>query len=300
MKLQQHLLSCDRRPINGFTTLELVVSSFLSLLILGLALGSVLVSRDSLGRDTVRTRLVQNLRGSLDIAGSDIRVAGENLNSSFPAVNLINGVNAPDSLIVRRNLIGQVFPLCVAIPVGSTSSSISVADGSNNPGCSRAAQTYSYTQWKTFRLTNGGSTDAFIYNSATKSGEFFKYISEVDSGTQYSLIKGGSAPWQAAYPVASTSIYLLEEWQYKVQNQRLLVIQNRDQTNPLTVSFGITDFQISLTLADGSTRSAFSDTDNWTLINAVSLSLSGQDSFRKKVIQRTLTAAYFPRNVLSN
>jgi len=75
----------------GFTILELLVTMFLSLLVAALALSALTVSRSVLGKDQVRIQLAQNLRGSLDIIGIDVRVGGENLGTGFPAIETTNG-----------------------------------------------------------------------------------------------------------------------------------------------------------------------------------------------------------------
>jgi len=86
--------------------MELLVASFLGLIILALGAQSTLSLRRLYLHDIVRTRVNQDLRGSLDMIGVNIRQAGENFTMSFPAIQIVNGTGgAGDQLILRRNLL---------------------------------------------------------------------------------------------------------------------------------------------------------------------------------------------------
>ncbi len=145
------------RSTRGFTIMELITALFLSMIVVALTLGVSLANKNVLGKDIARTRLAQNLRGSLDIIGTDVRVAGENLSGSFPAVEIENGASgAPDVLIARRNLLDEVLPLCIALSSGSAATDIHFAIPGTVPGCSYAGQTTSFDAWSDFRVAEGG------------------------------------------------------------------------------------------------------------------------------------------------
>ena len=272
----------------------------LGLLVVGLGLTSLLSFRYILGKETVRTRLTENLRGSLDILGADIRVAGENVGSSFPAIEVTDGAaGAPDTLLTRRNLLDAVLPLCTAITSGTSVTKIYFANGGGGAGCVYSGQTSNFNSWKSYRAALGSDVDAFIYDTVNKRGEFFKYHTETDAGTSYSLTRTAGT-WANSYSVGATAIYVLEEWKYLVSGGILEVIQNRDAANPLKVSFGITDFQVHLLMQDGTTKASFAPTDSWSLIKLLQIDLSGSDSYSRRNFVRTVTGKFFPRNVLSN
>ncbi len=272
----------------------------LGLLIVGLGLSTVLVNRNVLGKETARTRLTQNLRGTLDIIGTDIRIAGENLSAAFPAVLVTNGTSgASDTLTIRRNLLDEVLPLCTAIASGSTVTSAFFAIPGTVSGCTYSGHTNDFNAWRNYRINNGTIIDAFIYNTVAKSGEFFKHTGETNSGTSYSLTRAAGT-WGASYAVGATAIYALEEWTYRLNGGILQVIQNRDNANPLNVSFGITNFQVAAIMQDGSTKSSFVATDAWNTIAQLQIDITGEDRYAGRTIIKTVTGKFFPRNVLSN
>jgi hypothetical protein len=284
----------------GFTLIEVLVSTFLGLLMLSLVMTSMSFNRDVLGRDTVRTRIVQNLRSSLDILGLDVRIVGEHLPSNFPAVELVNGASgAPDTLTVRRSLISQSLPLCTAITAGSAVNQIYFAVPGSAAGCAYSGQGQSYTAWKNYRLAaTGQQVKAYIYDVTNKVGEWITYVTEGNTGTSYYITKSAGA-WANSYPTASTVIFILEEWTYKINNGVFQVIQNNDNANPLNVSYAITDFQSSILMQDGTTKTAFTKNDLWGSVRSINISLTGSETFRKQNLTKTLTTSLFPRNVLS-
>lgn len=298
MRLIPSMHSLDSQK--GFTVIELLVTSVLGLIILGLTTSSVITNRQVLGRDNVRTRLNQNLRGSMDIVGLDIRIAGENLPSAFPAVELTNGASgAPDTLTVRRNTIDEVLPICTSISAGSSATSVYFATPGATPGCSYSGQLQSYTAWSNKRSEEGGSFLAYIFNSSTKQGEFFTVTNITDNGTSYYLVSSPHT-WTYAYPVGSSSVYVIEEWTYQYNTGMFQVIQNRDTANPFNVAFNILDFQADILMNDGTTKQSFTTSDNWANITTINLNLTGRDYYRTKPLQKIISASFFPRNILSN
>ncbi len=286
---------------SGFTVAELLVTAFLGLLVMSIALSSSITQRRLLRKDTVRTRINQNLRGSLDLLGTDARVAGENLSSSFPAIEVIAGTgSAPDEIRLRRNLQAEVLPLCTQVNASSTVTQLYFAVPGNTPGCAYSGQTQSFNAWQAFRLDDDDDrVDAFLYDSATKAGEFFQYVGEVDGTTSYAL-QTAIHTWSRQYSVGSSAIYLLEEWHYRLVGDELELIINHDTANPLKVSFGVSDFQILVQMQDGSTKSSFTTADSWTQIGTLNVTLQSIESFANRDMQRTFSARFFPRNILSN
>lgn len=283
----------------GFTIAELLVASFMGLLLLAVVLSAVQMNRYVFGRDTIRTRLNENLRGAMDILTADGRIAGENLGSTFPAVKIVDGGGTnSDQLYLRRGQVDEILKVCTAITAGSTTSQIYFAITGNVQGCTYTGATQSFTSWRDFRTANGGQVKAYIYDLSAKVGEFFTYYSETDTGSTY-YIQRTAGTWAHAYPATSSAVYLLEEWRYVKNSDLLQVIQNEDSANPYNISFGISGFNVEAVMQDGTTKTSFSESDSWTQISLVKITLKGQDSFAKETIERTLIGQFFPRNVLS-
>ena len=308
MRLIQYLLSFDscRRIVprqhsnRGFSVAELLVATGVGLLLVSLCLASVKLNSDVLGSDTARTRLNENLRGAMDVLIADGRVAGQNLSSTFPAVEIANGTGtASDQLTLRRNLLDEVLKVCTALTAGSTVRDVYFAIPGTTQGCVYSGLAQNYNSWRTYRTTHGGVVKAFIYDSTVKLGEFFDYSSETDTGTSY-YIHRSSGTWARNYPNTSSSVYILEEWTYRKDGDILQIVQNRDTTNPYNLSFGITDFQAIAYMQDGTTNTSFTTTNSWSLISRIEVTLSGTDKYAKKSVNRTLVSQFFPRNVLSN
>jgi hypothetical protein len=231
----------------------------------------------------------------------DIREAGENLVAAFPAVEIIDGADgASDRLIVRRNLFSEVLSLCQQVDAGSATTQLVYATAGSVAGCVLSGQDHNHNVWKNYRLANGGSVKAFLYDSAARVGEFFDYGNEVRTYTSYSIIRTNAGTWSHTYPAASSAIYLLEEWDYSMSGDLLRLIQNRDTGNALNVAFGITDFQVTARMQDGTERASFAPTDPWTSIQTLRLDLSGSEKHAGGAINRTERVSFAPRNILSN
>lgn len=301
MKLRLSTLCSSK----GFTLLELLVTSALGLILLSLIVGITMSLRSLYSLDLVRTDLNQNLRGSLDLLGINIREAGENFSPSFPAVELQDGSpDTADILTLRRNLVDEVLKLCVAISAGTATTTVYFAASGTDPGCAYSAQLHNYNSWRTYRLAQGGAVKAFIYNSTTKEGEFFDYTSESDTGTAFYIQRSGGS-WAHDYDIDSTSLYLLEQWEFLLDTSTpgeglFQVVQNEDLDSPLNIAFGIRDFQVQITLQDSTVKETFTRDDTWTDIKLVTVSLSGRTILQGKNIDRTLSGQFFPRNILSH
>ena len=294
-------LQSSSRSDRGFTLIELLVASFVGIMLIGMMLQSVNSLRRVYSRDIISTRVNQDLRGSLDMIGINVRQAGENLTVNFPAIEIIDGASgAPDELFLRRNLLDEVLNVCVDISEGSSTTSIYFATVAADPGCVFSDNQHNYNTWRAERLAAADSTlDAYAFNSATREGEFLLYTGENNDGTELSLTRLNGT-WQHEYTIGSSAIYLLEEWHFRLQGDVLQLIVNGDDSNVLNVAFGLTDFQISAMMQDGSTQAALGRDDDWTTLAALSVSLTAEATFAGNTIERSLTSQFFPRNILSN
>jgi type IV pilus assembly protein PilW len=267
-------------------------------------MSSVLLQRNVFGFDTARTRLTQNLRGALDVMGADIRIAGENLSSRFPVVEVVDGGSgtAPDTLTVRRNLLGEtdVLTLCENITAGSSGSWFNITDTGAPPpkGCILGEEQPHYEVFNTYRLRKGGSVDAFILDPVQKVGEFFTLSGQRNSSGRLQLLRGGGS-WSRSYNRLQANIFIIEEWQYRIRSQVLEIVQNGVDGSPYRVAPDVMNFQVRVLMQDGTTMNNFGPTDEWAKLRALALEITGTDRFRKRELRRSLSASFFPRNVMS-
>ena len=282
---------------DGTTIVELLAASLLGLMLLAMILTTMTANRSLYKKDVVRTRINQNLRGAMDIIGMNVRLAGENLGPNFPAVELSDGNNGqPDTLTLRRSLIAEVLPVCVALNQGS-GNGLQFAVPGTQAGCIYSGQTTSYNSWRSYRVDHDGSVPAFIWNPSAKIGEVFTYQNEVDNGSSYTLLRQGQ--WQHSYPIGSAA-YMLEEWRFDMVEDTLELIRNEDAANPIDIAFALSNFQVRILLTDGTSKTSFSVNDSWTKIQGVDVVVTGRETFSGRQIERSLTSRFFPRNVLSN
>ncbi|MCI5064795.1 prepilin-type N-terminal cleavage/methylation domain-containing protein, partial [bacterium] len=156
----------------GFTLLEALVSLSLTSVIMAISVGHVFMLHDGYHNDMARTQINGNLRSALDVMSMNIRQAGENLQSSFPAVILENGASgAPDVLKLRRSRILDVLALCENVSTGATSLPIS-RDNNSVSGCVTDNVTSTYDAFEAIRTADGGTTRIFLFDLTTRQGEF--------------------------------------------------------------------------------------------------------------------------------
>lgn len=284
----------------GFTLMELMVSSGIALVVLAVSMSVVTAQRYVYKRNSVDTRLNQNLKGSMELIGSQLREAGENLSANFPAFEVTDGASgAPDTLIIRRNLLDEVLNVCTNIVSGSSTTAINVAVPGGTAGCVYSDQLHSHTSWNTYRTSKGGTVKAYAYDIVNKVGEFFDLVGVTDNGTTLALTRSAGT-WSRAYTVGSASLYLLEEWKFRMTGDQLELIQNNVTASPLKIMYGLENFQVRVKKQDGTTVNSFSNSGGWSDTEYVEVQLNGLDSFQKRPRRAEMVAKFMPRNILSN
>ena len=294
MKSKPSIHNSDR----GFTLLELIVASSLGLLIVAMALASTSSMRNLYLHDTTRVRLNEDLRGTMDVIGQNIRIAGEGFGSSFPAIMIVDNGDF-DELILRRKILTDVLRVCIPIPSGSAID-VTFADNTLSPlpqGCAVTDNQSKFTAWEAYRESQpGNQTLAYLFDGDSE-GEWFYHVMS-NQGASALSISSGSGSWSHEYPV-NAAAYVMEQWHFRVVDGTLqLTIDN--QAEPFNVAFGISEFQIEATLQDGSTQTSLDEDDDWTQLRAISVNMTGEEQYRGKTIERSVLATFFPRNVLSN
>jgi hypothetical protein len=289
------------------SVVELLVASALGAILLGMGLGSAMANRYLLETDSARVRANQNVRGALDLLSLDIRQAGERLPESVPAVEIIDGATTadPDELVLRRNILDEILTVCEDLTAGDTPDKIYLSSSSSGaaPACVYGSQIVNYTSWANYRSDAGGAITAYIYNLATKQGEFIELTGETDNGSAMYMERTNDA-LQFDYEAENSAIYLMIEWRYRMSSDAnspdvLELVQNGDDANAAKVTFGISQFQVSAILQDNTVMTTFGAGDNWGDLKSVEVSISGTETHRNGMIETTFTSRFFPRNVLS-
>lgn len=278
----------------------------LGMLLTGMIMSSTILHNRTFRKDLVRTRIEQNLRGAFEIIGAQIRQAGERLPAAFPAIELVNnGSGGSDVLTLRRSLLDPLT-VCQNITTGSGVLNVYLNNTTAGapPACVTTGQSSVLATYTSYRSEYGGPVPAFIWNLTGKVGEHFFYNAETNSGNNVWLTRS-SGLWANAYPNLGAMVFVLDEWTFQRsvtagETDIIEIVQNGDTSNKQKLVFGITDFQVVLNMKDGTTKTSFTQTEDWTQIKSIAVTLTGQDTYRNSTITRSLSAEFFPRNILSS
>lgn len=297
----------------GFTVVELLIATAVGVIILGISISLVISNRRVYELDRVRTELNQNLRGALDLIGTDVRLAGQALPADFPALSI--GGNG-SVLTVRTSKISTVLSVCQAV-AANTTSIVVAEDGSSTPGCSRVPLSPSDTrhspmlQFETERTRGGATTEvAYIYdpttlcNDATRvRGEFFTYSGANNPSSGPVTLQKSGNDFSRTYPVGSR-IYLLQQRTYSLEagGNELQLSVNGGLAQGVATHISGVSFQAFVagsatpitSFCNGSGQTLL-----WKTLSRVSVRLNGSIQARGGNLQRSLEADFLPRNVLS-
>lgn len=296
------ILKIKHKSQKAFTLVELLVCAFLSILIIALLCQTVLVNNRLYKTDIIRTNLNQDLRSAMTILSSSIKEAGENLASSFPAVELTKDEEQGTSrLIIRRNVLEDVLKLCAPINSGETVSRLAFALEGTTSGCIYSDNTYNYTSWKNYRKNNQNIVYPFLYNLEDSEGEFFPYVNEEDTGTEYYLLTNGHK-FIHNYSNIASAIYMIEEWEFFVQDGFLGLVENANTDNAKKIINNVSKFDVQIETSDGEIVDTFlpENDDMWSNIKSINVSIENKETFLKEDVKKSLSASFYPRNILSH
>jgi type IV pilus assembly protein PilW len=223
-------------------------------------------------------------------------------------MEIINGAsNGSDQLILRRNLLDYVLPVCKDINSSSAQDATFVAkNGGGNvpPGCSPVPDTDgdgwpdNIEAWKAYRLANGGSVLAYIYDPVTKLGEFFTY--DWEDNSQFKIHRANGVSWAHDYASSDQPrVYIIEQKRYLLTGDVLQYVVNEDTAHPYNLVNHLTDFQTQALMSDGTTLNSMPSTTDWTKLQSLQVTLTGSATFSGRTLRRTVTSRFFPRNILS-
>jgi hypothetical protein len=285
---------------------EVLVALSIVTVLAGAALAVALSSRGVYTTDLNRTTLNQNLRIGMDLVGVDVRQAGQQLPEDVPAIQIVDGgAGGTDTLILRRNLLPFVLPVCRNVKKATADDAVFIAVKMKKPplGCSPVPDSNgdkwpdNLEAWREYRIDHGGEVTAYIYNPVRTVGEFFIYDDE-DNST-FHVHRANPGRWANDYPVDEQSrIYILEQKTFEVVGDVLQYYLNNDRDNARKLIYAVTDFQSVAHMRDGTVQTAWAG-ERWSGLESIGVSLQGEMAFQGRAMRRTLDARFFPRNVLS-
>jgi prepilin-type N-terminal cleavage/methylation domain-containing protein len=274
------LLPSLSRQCQGFTLLELVLTTLIAGVILAASLGVINEQRRNFLGDRDRININDNLRVALSLIGDDVKQAGERLEqqSNFPVVNIIDGVSGTsDRIILQRQKLAEVLTICQNLSIGSTS--IEVADAKDNPNCATGSSP-NITKWQEERWrqdniagSNGSPNErlwAYILDPnkplGSPRGEFIQITGETKGSCSPPNNSNAECwtftlnqPLTLSYSQSTTSatqpkLYVLEQREYRLSDDTqttdrtddkvLELIVNNQDSNPQRITNLLDDMQI--------------------------------------------------------
>ncbi|RME58898.1 MAG: prepilin-type N-terminal cleavage/methylation domain-containing protein [Candidatus Dadabacteria bacterium] len=297
MKQTQCFLPLSRKKYKkaskGFSIIEMMVALTIFSIMGAIVSSTVVLQANVYLTDIGRVRVQQNLRSISDIIAVNIRQAGEGLDEFFPAVELQDG----PTLVLRRKLLSEVLFLCQDASAGDVQLYVS-DDSSEDVNCIPANIADSLAAWTNYRTEKGGEVSIYIYDRVNKVGEFLTYSGEdTSAGDDYLDVTALSND----YPASSTTIYVLEEYSFSLNNAENTLVLTVNDSTTMDVGYDITDFTVTLLMQDGSELSSLAPGDDktWKDIKTIKYTLTGQSVWKNYTVTQSLTGEYFPRNVMS-
>ncbi len=284
---------------SGFSLMEVLVASSLGALVIALVVANILTNHSVYFEDIKRTSINSNLRASMDIMSMNIRQAGENLSDNFPTIVIEDGGSDEDAVLtLRRSPLQEAITVCSTINIGGNKLT-TWTSSSSTPACLQAnAFPLVQTVMSAYTSLNG-EVEGYIYNSITKKGEFTTI--QLDPDEQFLKIKNVTNQYD---PLVS-HLYLLEEMSFSMApaTKTLNLYRNGDYANPNTVAFDITKFNARIEYLNGTTDTDYDSTGsdpNWKNIDQIEITLGGEKQVKTRTIESSISAKFFPRNILSN
>ncbi|MGK7882010.1 MAG: PilW family protein [Crocosphaera sp.] len=204
----------------------------------------------------------QTLRNVFEVVSSDIRQAGEGFaeDPNFPS--LVITENSGNSEVgIRRSLLTGSLPVCRQVVSGTSDAVVVVDETGSVAGCDvidddNNGWPDSLDIWRNYRVSNGATIRAFIYDG-TGNGEFFDYNGEETFATDGSSVAPSpdvvasasittdSHTWQNTYEAnGSSRIYLIEERRYRLRNNNLELIIDNDEEQASSIVGNLEAFQV--------------------------------------------------------
>ena len=196
----------------------------------------------------------------------------------------------------------------------------------HHPDCNWRATRTTLTRWKEARIAAGERLPAYIEPENGDPGEFFSYTGEHrDNWGQWlyfdhlaATYSSDAFDWRAPTAVnladdspssgkpKITSVHLLEEREYWLDaNDGTLKLKlnngadSGQETGGIGVADGVTGFEIRGVFKNGAVRSKITTLADWENLRAIRVTVTHATTENRRTVNRTLSADFFPRNVIS-
>ncbi|MCS6893500.1 MAG: hypothetical protein NZO16_02890 [Deltaproteobacteria bacterium] len=281
----------------GLSVLELLVALCL-FAFLCLAIGSFApVARRVANKTHKVTEVTQSLQSVYNYLSLDVRLAGENLPSAFPAVLLLRN---PPRLTLRRGLVPYSLPLCEQVSANTPVTHFVVAkNGVIQNGCSVSGNLNTFQQWQNYAQTNLGIPfKIYVYDVVSRTG-FYVPISQFQMPSeQLRLVFPNTIIFNQPLHTATTALYLIEELEFRQNGDSLILnVLSRDRTYTLAFNVANLDFRIRHNSVVSDT---FTTANNWTNIEYIETQISLSKDYLDFNNQVSSNFRFFPRNILSH
>ena len=84
------------------------------------------------------------------------------------------------------------------------------------------------------------------------------------------------------------------------KDNTLQLINSGDDQNFFNLTNNVSDFQVNIHMQDGTIKTAFSNTDQWTDIKSIEMFITTSYTHGGETETNTWSSQFFPRNILSN
>lgn len=308
----------------GFTLVELIVTTLIASVVLGLSLQLITDQRKQFLGDQLRSESNQTLRAGMDLIGTDARIAGDYLqsDSELSVISVIDesevaNTTDGDILVFQRKMIPDTLRLCADLSSGTV---LTVAIGPAEAGCGTYSDgnTNSFNDnvdaFRNHRIQADGNSTAdttsapsvgscndesvwaYIHDPVNNRGEFFRYAfetSSTSSGTTVNQLHRCDAnAWLYSYTYDSAVqtnnplIYILEERSYALDGDVLTLTENR-QSPSLRITNNVAEFQVDVA-TDSGTLTSFNpglfEVTDWQSINYLDVSMEATDTAESDLV----------------
>jgi type II secretory pathway pseudopilin PulG len=310
--------------IQGLTILELLVGMLLLMIILGVVLTTTISTMGLYRKDQSRIGANRNSRSTLDIVNSDIRQAGERLNSDFPAIQISQDGSGNSVLTLRRGLLDSPLPVCAPLPNvlgiyvnANNPAAVPFTGGVSNLPAACSTGTQDLSAW--IAQIAAGVVSGYVFDTADGRGSHVTLTGTSTSGallkTQLMQFTGSVSAFDpvkinAAAPERDIRLYLIEERQYTVSGGKLMLGVNGKAAlaaTPRVVSFKTVPYLKGTPPAPPTLAALpFPGVDgtgkpkNWKNLAYLDLSMTVTEGSGTNTVQRTLTQRLTPRNTSSS
>lgn len=232
----------------GFSLVEMIVSTVMGMIIVGVAFGGFIIMRQTFLLDKGSADVNQRLKTILATIGPDMQQLGQGLTgTSLPLVKLEVNTTPVKSSVITTTKVIIAKALSPKNPLAKNTSSTTIEVNED---------VLTLEEWKNARINNGGKITATIINSAGQQ-QFFDYTGEdFTTDPNVRTINISSTTWNDDYN-ASSSIYLMEKRRYEVKDNTLTLTVNDNTADSLKLVEDVEKLDIVATIESRDSDTTF-------------------------------------------